>query len=58
MAILSTLESTTLDEIIRCVNLYFNIKTQNAELINLKGVNYKQPIPLPLTCLIVRSHSS
>ena len=26
----------------------FNIKTQNLELVNLKSVNYAQPIPLSL----------
>ena len=51
MAILSTLESTTLDEAIRCTSKWFisTLKMQNLELVNLKCVTYVQPIPLSFT---------
>ena len=50
MVILSTLESTTLDETSRCASKWFilALKTQNLELVNLKCVTYAQPIPLSL----------
>ena len=50
MAILSTLESTSLDETIRLASkiVYFNIQMQNLELVNLKCVTYAQPISLSL----------
>ena len=52
MAILSTLESTSLDETIRCASKWFILRQlQNLELLNLKCVTYTQPIPLPLTIL-------
>ena len=51
MPILSTLESTTLDETIRCASkwLIVALKTQNLELVSIKCVTYAQPIPLSLT---------
>ena len=48
MAILSTLESTTLDETIRCTSKWFILKfkkKQNLKLVILKCVTYAQPIP-------------
>ena len=51
MAILSTLESTSLNETIRCTSKSFILtlkKPQNLELVNLKCVPYAQPIPLSL----------
>ena len=50
MAILSSLESSTLDETLRCASEWFMLtlkKTQNLELVNLKCIIYAQPI-LPL----------
>ena len=47
MAILSTLESTTLDEMCSKM-IHFNIKMQNMELVNFKSVTYAEPIPLSL----------
>ena len=54
---MGTLESSTLDETIKCASkwfiffkmVHFNIKTQNLELVNLKCVTYAQIIPLSLT---------
>ena len=42
MAILSTLESTSLDETIRCASKLFilTLKTENLALVNLKDVTY------------------
>ena len=55
MAILSTLEHTTLDETIRCASKWFILKlknTQNPELVNLKYVTYVQPIPLSVSVIL------
>ena len=51
MAILSTLESTTHDENIRCASKWFILaqRMHNLEFVSLKCVAYTQPIPLPLT---------
>ena len=49
MTILSTLESTALDETIKCASKCFEQKNpQNLKLNNLKSVTYAQPIPLVL----------
>ena len=58
MAILNTLESTDLDETIRCASKWFILaqKRINLELVNLKCVNYVQPIPLSLTDKITLVH--
>ena len=50
ITILSTLESTSLDETIWCASKWFILTqiTQNLEPVNLKCVTYAQPIPLPL----------
>ena len=47
----NTLESTSLDEIIRCPTKWFILsqRMQNLEYINLMCVTYAQPIPLLLT---------
>ena len=54
MAILSTLESSTLDKNhqIHFKMVHFNIKTVNPELVNLKCVTYAYPIPLSLSFII------
>ena len=55
MAILSTLEHTTLDKTIRCASKWFTLtlkNTQNLELVNLKCVTYAQPIPLSVSVIL------
>ena len=52
MAILSTLESISLEETTRCALKWFILalkKKQNLELVLVKCVTYTQPIPLSLT---------
>ena len=48
---MSTLESTSLDEIIKYASKWFILaqRTQNLMFVNLKCVTYAQPIHLPLT---------
>ena len=48
---MSTLESTTFDETLRCASkwLVLTQKTQNLESVNVKCVAYAQPIPLSLS---------
>ena len=51
IAILCTLESTSLEETNRCASKWFILtqKTQNLEFVNLKCVSYAQLIPLALS---------
>ena len=48
MAILSTLEHTTLDETTRCTSKWFILTLP----VNLKCVTYAQPIPLSLSVIL------
>ena len=50
MAIVNTLEFTSLDETKRCSSKWFILtqKTQNLAFVNLKCVTYARPILLPL----------
>ena len=54
IAILSTLESTSLDETIRCVSKWFiqTQRRQKLEFVNFKCITYAQLIPLPLEMLL------
>ena len=48
---MSTLESISFDEPIRCALKWFILtqRSQNLEFVNLKCVNCRQPIPLALS---------